>query len=107
VFDKIGVTVSAVPNDYAEMTQVDIPAAATKGLLVTNVATRGPAYDSRTVVAKRDIIEQMLYPKQRDIRSTADLEQALSGLKSGDVATFRIYSIGAPGGNQVVSLKIP
>ena len=45
------------------------------------------------------------YAQVSDIKSTADLEQALSGLKSGDILTLRIYTVSV--GNKVVSLRIP
>ena len=101
-FEKIGITVSAVPAAVIE--QANLPSSARNGLLVTNVARRSDAYD-KGLTAGYDIIEQELYPARRDIRSMADLDQAVSGLKSGDVVTFRVYT--ATRGNKVVSLRIP
>jgi hypothetical protein len=101
-FDKIGITVSAVPSDL--VSEANLPASVRTGLLVTNVSARSEAQDKQ-IVPKYDIIEQELYPVRRDIKSTADLDQALSGLKSGDVLTLRIYTVSV--GNKVVSLRIP
>ncbi|HEY6220535.1 MAG TPA: trypsin-like peptidase domain-containing protein [Gemmatimonadaceae bacterium] len=101
-FDKIGITVSAVPSDL--VSEANLPASVRTGLLVTNVSARSEAQDKQ-IVPKYDIIEQELYPVRRDIKSTADLDQALSGLKSGDVLTLRIFTVSV--GNKVVSLRIP
>ena len=41
-----------------------------------------------------DVIEQVLYPARRDINWYSDLDQAVSGLKTGDVITLRLYYAG-------------
>jgi serine protease Do len=101
-FDKIGLTVSAVPAAVAA--ESNLPTADRSGLLVTNVATRSDAHD-KGVATGYDVVEQELYPIRRDIKSMSDLDQAVSGLKTGDVLTLRIYTLGV--GNKVVSLRIP
>ena len=100
--DKLGMTVSALPPSF--LAEANLPIAARNGLLVTNVTRRSDAYD-KGIIRGYDIIEQELYPARRDIKSVGDLEQAVSGLKSGDVMTLRVYTAGR--GNKVVSLKIP
>jgi serine protease Do len=105
-FDKLGLTVSALPSSIH---QANLPEAARSGLLITDVSPRSDAYD-KLVQPSYDIIEQEMYPVNRDIKSMADLEQAVSGLKSGDVVTLRLYTIASPrtrAGNRVVSLRIP
>jgi len=104
-FDKLGLSVSAVPAGLAA--EAKLPATVRNGLLVTNVAARSDAHDKGISTAPYgyDIIQQELYPVRRDIKSMADMDQAVSGLKSGDVLTLRIYSVGL--GNKVVSLRIP
>jgi serine protease Do len=101
-FQKLGVTVSALPT--AEANEAKAPASERNGLLVTDVIARSDARD-KGVAPKYDVIEQELYPVRRDIRSMSDLDQAVSGLKTGDVLTLRIYTLGV--GNKVVSLRIP
>ncbi|HET9423971.1 MAG TPA: trypsin-like peptidase domain-containing protein [Gemmatimonadaceae bacterium] len=102
--EKIGVTVSAVPASLVR--QGGIPSEARTGLLVREVAPRGPSYQK---FGPYDIIEEVLYPVRRDVRSIADLEQALSGLKSGQVVTLRIYAVGArgTGASRTQSIRIP
>ena len=101
-FDKLGMTVSTLPA--ATITEANVPASARDGLLITNVEPRSDAW-TKQVTKNYDVIEQVLYPVRRDIKSMADLDQAVSGLKSGDVVTLRLYTLGL--GNRVVSLRIP
>jgi serine protease Do len=101
-FDKLGMTVSTLPA--AMVTEAKVPASARNGLLITNVEPRSDAW-SKQVIKNYDVIEQVLYPVRRDIKSLGDLDQAVSGLKAGDVITLRLYTIGS--GNRVVSLRIP
>ena len=46
-----------------------------------------------------------LFPNKKDIKSADDLQQAVSGLKSGDVVEFKVYSIGS-GQTRAVSIQI-
>ncbi len=101
-FDKLGITASTLPA--ATISEANIPAAARNGLLITSVEPRSDAW-TKQVNKNYDVIEQVLYPVRRDIKSLADLDQAVSGLKTGDVITLRLYTIG--GGNRVVSLRVP
>jgi len=101
-FDKLGMTVSTLPA--ALVTEANVPASARDGLLITNVEPRSDAW-TKQVNKNYDVIEQVLYPVRRDIKSLADLDQAVSGLKSGDVITLRLYTLGI--GNRVVSLRVP
>ena len=66
---------------------------ARKGVRVTNVSGRGPAYGQ---LAPNDIILGELYPAKRDIRSVADLESALSSIKGGDVIEFLVCAPNPP-----------
>ena len=67
-------------SDFATRARLKAPASA--GLRVLKVAGNGPAYKQ---LIENDIILSELFPAKRDISSTADLEQALSSIKSGDV----------------------
>ena len=79
-----------------------------RGLLVTEVSTRGPAY--RELFANRDIIVRSLNPTRREIRTAADLEAVVTSLKRGDVLSLLVYDMaaGASGssGTKVVTLAI-
>ena len=56
------------------------------------VNVTGPAY--RRVAADNTILVQVLNPgPRRDLRTPADLEAVLSGLKPGDVVTFLAYDV--------------
>jgi serine protease Do len=101
-FDKLGMTVSTLPA--AMITEANVPASARNGLLITNVEPRSDAW-TKQVNKNYDVIEQVLYPVRRDIKSLSDLDQAVSSLKTGDVITLRLYTLGF--GNRVVSLRIP
>ena len=72
-------------SDFAD--QARLSDVARKGVRVTNVGGRGPAYGQ---LAPNDIILGELYPAKRDIRSVADLEPALSSIKGGDVIEFLV-----------------
>ncbi len=63
-----------------------------QGLMVSEVNVTGPAY--RRVAADKTILVQVLNPgPRRDLRTPADLEAVLSGLKPGDVVTFLAYDV--------------
>ena len=96
-YDKLGITVAPVPADLA--TRARLTAAASQGLLVTDVAAPGPAY--RKLFERQDIILQILSPgPRRDVRSVADLERTLSSLRTGDVVTLLLYSFDSRGDGQ-------
>jgi serine protease Do len=105
-FEKLGLTVSTVPSSM--VADANVPAVVRTGLLITNAAPRGPAYD--LVAPGYDVIEEVLYPTKRTIKSMGDLDQAVGGLKTGDVVTLRLYTIPTArtrGGNRVVSVRVP
>ena len=83
--DRLGITVAPVTNDFAE--QARLSDVARKGVRITNVSGRGPAYGQ---LAPNDIILGELYPAKRDIRSVSDLDSALSSIKGGDVIEFLV-----------------
>ena len=104
-YDKLGVTVAPVPQELA--TQGRVPAQFRRGLLVTDVNLTGPA---RNVMSEgRDIIVRILNPQPaRDIRSTDDLDTALSRVRTGDFVTLLLYTV-APAGEgatRVVTVRV-
>ena len=90
-YDKLGISVQAVPTELA--TQARLNDQWRRGLLVTDVAPSGPAY--RELNENSSIIVRVLYPQKREIRSPADLEEAISGLKHGDLITLLVYEVRA------------
>jgi len=78
--DRLGVTVAPVPADFAA--RAKLSDAAKHGVRIMKVAGNGPAYKQ---LIEGDIILSELFPAKRDIRSVADLDQALSAIKDGDV----------------------
>lgn len=101
--DRLGITVAPVPQEFVTARNVD--AEYRRGLLVTEVSARGPAY--RELIANRDIILRTLHPVRREIRSASDLEQVVSALKRGDVLSLLVYDTGIQGGStKVVTLTM-
>jgi serine protease Do len=90
-YDKLGISVQAVPAELAA--QVRLADEWRRGLLVTDVSPSGPAYHSLN--ENTTIIVRVLYPQKREVRSVADLEQVVSGLKRGDLVTLLVYDIRA------------
>jgi serine protease Do len=99
--ERVGITVQPVPAEFVAARQV--AAEYSNGLLVTEVSIRGPAY--RELIANRDIILRSLHPSRKEIRTAADLEQAVSALKRGDVLTLLVYDTGQAS-TKVVNLAI-
>jgi serine protease Do len=101
--DRLGITVQPVPEEFVTARQVG--AEFRRGLLVTEVSVRGPAF--RELWANRDIILRTLHPVRREIRSASDLEQVVSSLKHGDVLSLLVYDTGIQGGStKVVTLTM-
>jgi serine protease Do len=103
-YDKLGITAEPVPEELAS--QARIPAQYRRGLLVTDILLTGPARNA--LIEGRDIIVRVLNPQPaRDIRSAADLESALSRLRSGDFVTLLLYTVQqGEGGTRVVTLRV-
>jgi serine protease Do len=100
-YDKLGITVQPMPADLAA--QRDMSAEYRRGLLVTAVNVRGPAY--RELFANQDVILRVLHPARKDIRSAADLEDAVRAVKSGEVLSLLVYNI-AQRSTKVVNLAL-
>jgi serine protease Do len=98
--DKLGVTVEPVSEAFARDAHVP---ASVKGLHVSNVnvasGARGKLFDS-------DIITEVVNPRpRRAVRTTSELQAALSGLKTGDVITLGVFNVETQS-NRVVSIRI-
>jgi serine protease Do len=103
-YDKLGISVQPVPQEFIDARRVADQY--TRGLLVTEVSVRGPAY--RELNANRDIILRVLNPTRKDIRSAADLESVVGALKRGDTVTLLVFDTlaGQGGSTKVVTLAI-
>ena len=88
-YDRLGITVQPVGADIANSAR--ILAEYRRGLLVSAVNARGPAYNQ--LFANQDIIVRVLHPARRDIRSATDLEDAVKGVRKGDVMSLLVYNI--------------
>jgi serine protease Do len=103
-YDKLGITAEPVPEELAS--QARIPAQYRRGLLVTDISLTGPARNA--LIEGRDVIIRVLNPQPaRDIRSAADLEGALSRLRTGDYVTLLLYTVQqGDGATRVVTLRV-
>ena len=86
--DKLGITVEPLSESFTR--EAGVPATV-KGIHVSGVdvssGARGKLFDS-------DIITEVVYPRpRRAVRTAADLQAVLSGLKAGDVITLGIYNV--------------
>ncbi|MEX2179874.1 MAG: trypsin-like peptidase domain-containing protein [Gemmatimonadaceae bacterium] len=100
-YERLGVTVQALPVELARSRQVD--ESYRQGLLVSAVSNRGPAFNQ--LYANRDIIVRSLHPSRRDIRTAADLEELVRSVKRGDVLSLLVYDMGQRS-TKVVNLPI-
>ena len=77
---KLGITVEPVSAELAR----NLPDG-DRGLMVSDVAGAGPAYNKLTV---NDIIVAVLFPEpRREVHTVADLQAALAKSKTGDYVT--------------------
>ncbi|HEY9515289.1 MAG TPA: Do family serine endopeptidase [Gemmatimonadaceae bacterium] len=99
-YDKLGISVEPVTPDQAS--RASLPEAK-GGLAVSDVDVNGAAY--RKLQPGRDILLKVLSPVRRDLRSEADLDQALAKVGDGGVISLLAYD---PQSSQtrVVNLRV-
>lgn len=90
---RLGISVTPVPAELATTARLS---AEQRGLLVTEVTQLGPAWGK---LGERDVIVEVLSPVQRPVRTAADLQQALSGIRDGQYISLRVLRVLQ--GNQV------
>jgi serine protease Do len=102
--EKLGISVQPVPAEF--ITARRVADEYRRGLLVTEVSARGPAY--RELFANRDIILRTLNPMKREIRTATDLEQIVGSMKRGDVLSLLVFdtAVGQGGSTKVVNVQI-
>ncbi len=85
--DKLGIVVEPLPADFVQANNVP---ADRRGLRVTKVNPGGPAWRA---LGQNDIIFGITFPAKRAIRSVADLQAVLKGLKDGDYLGLQVLGI--------------
>lgn len=97
---KLGLSVEPLPAELATRLRTN-----GRGVRVADVSEDGPARDR--IFAGSDIVLAVLYPTpRRDIRSVADLQEILGGLKDGDYVSLLVQSVDPRGGQRVVNLRV-
>jgi serine protease Do len=99
--DALGISMQAIPAALAQRASLDVNK---RGVLVTDVVPLGPAYQK---LAQQDVIYEVLYPgPRRPVKSVADLQSALSKLKTGDYISLNVHSLAQGAGDRVVNIRI-
>jgi serine protease Do len=102
--EKLGMTASTIPASVAK--SLHLPTEVKTGLIIRNVSQRGAAFQR---LYPNDMIDEVLYPVHRDIKSMDDLNQALASVKSGGVITLKLYGVdpNGVGAYRTQSIRIP
>jgi serine protease Do len=87
VYDKIGIAVRPISDADARQARI---ADDRRGIVITDVDPNGPSYQR---LASGLVIVEVLNPSRKRVRTSADLEGALSRLNDGDVITLLVYDI--------------
>jgi S1-C subfamily serine protease len=83
--EKLGVVVAPVPSEITRVRQLDsVPT----GVLVAEVSPDGPARDR--LIPGVDIIQEIVHPVRRQVRTPQDLQSAVAGLKQGDYLSLGV-----------------
>jgi serine protease Do len=99
-YDKLGISVELLTAEKAS--RAEIPENQ-RGLAVMDVDAMGPAYHQ--LQAGADVIVKVLSPNAKTIRSVADLNEALSKVKDGDIVTLLVYNAQGKA-TRVVNLRV-
>ena len=98
---KLGIGVQTLTPEAAKQLGIT----GDRGVRVGEVSQDGPARDK--LFAGSDVILEVLYPTpKKSIKSVADLNAVVSGLKSGDYVSLLVLSAAPGGGERVVNLKV-
>jgi serine protease Do len=99
--ERIGLTVETVSPEFARESALE---AGDRGVRVTDVSRSGPA--RQLVSPGSDVITDVLYPQRRKVRSAAELQQIVAGLRGGEALSLRVYSTAEPIGPRVINLRV-
>jgi serine protease Do len=97
--NQIGIGVEALPAEIGDRLKTN-----GRGVRVSFVAEDGPARDK--IAAGSDIILEVRYPTRKEIRTPADLQAALNGLKPGDYVSLLVQPMDPRFGQRVVNIRI-
>jgi serine protease Do len=99
--DKLGVVVAPVPAELVRARQLDsLP----PGVLVAEVSQDGPARDR--LAPGIDVIQEVVYPVRKQIRTPQDLQSAIAGLKQGDYLSLGVLRTSPPAQRFIVNLRV-
>ncbi|MBI2795913.1 MAG: trypsin-like peptidase domain-containing protein [Gemmatimonadetes bacterium] len=105
--EKLGITVEPLPADFVQT--AGIPAER-RGVRVASVTPGGAAWRS---LFQNDIIFGAIHPSRKAIRSVADLQALLGGMKSGEYVSLQVLAVGqaSPNGpvqqaTRIVNLRL-
>jgi serine protease Do len=83
--EKLGVVVAPVPAELVRVRQLDsLP----PGVLVAEVSPDGPARER--LAPGVDVIQEVVYPVRRQVRTPQDLQSAIADLKPGDYLSLGV-----------------
>ncbi len=103
--NKLGISVDSLTPENARASRLD---PSVSGLLVTDVATAGPADRDGGLIAGIDVITEVLNPgPRRPLRTVAELNQALSRLRTGEyLSVVVVFASQAGTTERVVNLRV-
>ena len=73
-------------------------------MLVAEVSQDGPARDRLTPGI--DVIQEVVHPVRRQIRTPQDLQSAIAGLKEGDYLSLGVLRTAPPVQRFIVNLRV-
>ena len=99
--EQLGISFTPVPAQVATDAKLPLDR---RGVLITDVVPLGAAYQK---LGRQDVVFEVLYPApRRAIRSPADLQAVLRGLKTGDYISLNVHSMAQGGSDRVVNIRI-
>jgi serine protease Do len=96
---RLGVTTRTITAE--EAAALGFAAERRSGVFIAEVNDRGAAYGR---LVRGMVVDRILHPVQKEIRTSADLDQVISSLKPGAVVQLGVVT---PGGSSIVSLRVP
>jgi serine protease Do len=83
--EKLGVSLETMTPEFAQQNRI---APERRGVRVVDVTPGGP---SRGKLIPSDVIFEVIYPQRTPVRTLADLQKVLAGLKEGDYISLNVY----------------
>jgi serine protease Do len=98
--NRLGVSVSDVTAEVAQGLRLGNQ----RGVVITDVVGLGPAWNR---LFDQQIIVAVLSPVEQDIRTVAELQQVLSGMRAGDYISLRVLTPRPDGAtSRVVNIRV-